>query len=93
MQAAIEALHQGTNQRLIQVTTPISLRQARAFAIQAAITDGLQPHHLQEYEKLAHLDFCARRRAAKKCRKLRMGAIPFSDAIKKARDGITRRCQ
>jgi hypothetical protein len=42
----------------------------RAFDIQAAVKDGLQPHHLQEYETIANLASSARKHAAKKCRKL-----------------------
>lgn len=38
----------------------------------------------REYESLAKLDLQCRRHAERKCRKLRMGAIPFSDDLKKA---------
>ena len=60
----------------------------RAYALQAEVPTGIQIQHGQEYEKLAHLDMCARQHAGKKCRKLRMGAVPFSDSIKKARGEI-----
>ena len=60
----------------------------RAFALQAAIPSGLQPHHFSEYETLANLDMNARRHAQKKCRKLQMGAVPYSDNIHKARSVI-----
>jgi hypothetical protein len=60
----------------------------RSFALQAAVPFGLTPAHHNEYETLAHLDLCARRHANKKCRKLRMGGIKFSDSIKKARGAI-----
>jgi len=55
----------------------------RAFELQAAIPRGLQQHHKDEYEKIAKLDADARKHAEKKCRKLWMGAVPFSDSIKK----------
>jgi hypothetical protein len=61
---------------------------ARAFALQSAIPSGLTDRHLKEYETLAHLDFCARNHAENKCRKLRMGAIEFSDTLKTARAAI-----
>jgi hypothetical protein len=60
----------------------------RAFALQASIPTGLQTHHQQEYETLAYLDFCAKRHADKTCRKLRMGAIAYSDSLKKARNAV-----
>jgi hypothetical protein len=60
----------------------------RAFALQAAIPEGLETQHHQEYERLAHLDLCARRNANKKCRKLRMGSVEFSDTVKIARGTI-----
>ena len=60
----------------------------RAFALQEAIPLGLTECHHQEYETLAQLDYCARQHANKKCRKLRMGAIEFSDTIKIARAKI-----
>ena len=60
----------------------------RAFSIQDEVTAGLNINHLQEYETIAHLDRCARKHAAKNCRKLRMGAVPFSDIIKKARGAV-----
>jgi hypothetical protein len=60
----------------------------RAFALQESIPTGLTIKHYQEYETLAHLDYCARQHASKKCRKLRMGAIEFSDTIKIARGKI-----
>ena len=59
-----------------------------SFDLQAAIPEGLQLQHCQEYEKIAHLDSCACKHAAKKCRKLSMGAVPFSDSINKARGEI-----
>jgi hypothetical protein len=54
----------------------------RAFAIQANIPNGVQPHHLSEYETVAHLDSCARKHAKKKCRKLKMGEVLYSLEIK-----------
>jgi hypothetical protein len=72
------------NQVLLQEHNRLHLC-TRAFSIQKAVPEGLQLQHRQEYEKLAHLDSCARKHAKKKCRKLRMGAIPFSDSINKAR--------
>jgi hypothetical protein len=75
------------NKILLQEHQRLRLGQ-RAFTIQEAVMTGLQPHHIHDYEKVAHLDFCARKHAAKKCRKLRMGAVPFSDTIKKARGAI-----
>jgi hypothetical protein len=60
----------------------------RAFALQAALPNGLQPHHLKEYETLANLDLNARRHASKNCRKLRMGAVLYSDDIRKARGAV-----
>jgi hypothetical protein len=59
-----------------------------AFAIQWSIGNGLSPQHCQEYKALAHLDLCAHHHAAKKCRKLRMGAIQYSDVINQARGEI-----
>ena len=60
----------------------------RSFDLQAEVPTGLQIQHRREYEKIAHLDLCSRKHAAKKCRKLRMGAVPFSDSINKARGEI-----
>ena len=60
----------------------------RSFDLQLAVPFGLTLQHKKEYETLAHLDNCARIHADKKCRKLRMGAIDFSDSIKKARSAI-----
>jgi hypothetical protein len=60
----------------------------RSFDLQAAVPSGLTIAHQREYETLAHLDFCARTHAEKKCRKLRMGAIPFSDTYKTFRNAI-----
>jgi len=54
---------------------------SRAFSIQSAVPTGLLLVHRTEYEKLAHLDSCARKHTSKKCRKLRMGAVPYSDLI------------
>ena len=75
------------NKILLQEHTRQHLRQ-RAFSIQSAVPSGLQITHRQEYEKLALLDNCARKHAKKKCGKLMLGAVPFSDSIKKARDAI-----
>ena len=60
----------------------------RAFALQTAVPSGLQPHHFREYETLANLDSNARAHANKKCRKLRMGAAPYSDNLHKAQAAI-----
>ena len=60
----------------------------RAFDLQAAIPNGLTTVHKQEYETLAHLDMCARKHANKKCRKLRMGYLEYSDTLKIARGAI-----
>jgi hypothetical protein len=60
----------------------------RAYALQASIPTGLTQAHHQEYETLAHLDFCARQHADKQCRKLRMGAVDFSDTINIVRGEI-----
>jgi hypothetical protein len=60
----------------------------RAFALQESIPQGLTLQHQQEYETLAHLDLCARRHANKKCRKLRMGALEYSDTMKITRGAI-----
>jgi hypothetical protein len=48
----------------------------------------LTPAHHKEYETITHLDDCARKDANKKCRKLRMGALKFSDYLKIARGTI-----
>jgi hypothetical protein len=37
----------------------------RAYALQAAIEEGLETQHHQEYERLSNLDLCARRHANK----------------------------
>jgi hypothetical protein len=37
----------------------------RAFALQESIPSGLAIKHHQEYENLAHLDYCARKHADK----------------------------
>ena len=60
----------------------------RSYSLQAEVPKGLQLKHCQEYETIAHLDSCSRKHAAKKCRKLRMGAVPFSDSIKIIRGEI-----
>jgi hypothetical protein len=60
----------------------------RAFALQAAIPNGLRSTHHQEYAILAHLDLCARQHANKKCRKLRMGNLDYSVALHKARSSV-----
>jgi hypothetical protein len=60
----------------------------RSFALQSAVPSGLTPAHHKEYETIAHLDDCAHTRANKKCRKLRMGALKFSDSLKIARGTI-----
>jgi hypothetical protein len=60
----------------------------RSFALQSAVPSGLTPAHHKEYETIAHLDDCARKHANKKCRKLRMGALDFSDSLKIARGTI-----
>ena len=60
----------------------------RSFALQSAVPSGLTSQHQKEYETLAHLDKCARSHADKKCRKLSMGAIDFSDSLKIARSAI-----
>jgi hypothetical protein len=44
--------------------------------------------HKQEYKTLAHLDMRARKHANKKCRKLRMGFLEYSDTLKIARGAI-----
>jgi hypothetical protein len=75
------------NKILRQEHDRLNLRP-RAFALQEAIPNGLTPDQLQEYETLAHLDLCARRHANKKCRKLRMGALEYSDTLKTARGAI-----
>jgi hypothetical protein len=60
----------------------------RAFKLQESIARGLTKAHHQEYETLAYLDFCTRQHANKKCRKIRMADIEFSDTIKIARGAI-----
>ena len=75
------------NKVVRQEHTRLRLKQ-RAFAIQTAIPNGLEERHWREYEKLAHLDFCARKHASKKCRKLKMGAIPFSDNVAVVRGAV-----
>jgi hypothetical protein len=60
----------------------------RAFALQASIPSGLTPQHHREYETLAKLDLDARRHANKKCRKLRMAEIEYSDTLKIARGEV-----
>jgi hypothetical protein len=75
------------NKVLKQEHRRLKLRK-RGFDIQAAIPMGLQTSHCIEYEKLAHLDSCARKHATKKCRKLTMGAVPFSEDFKKATSAV-----
>ncbi len=75
------------NKVLKQEHRRLKLRK-RGFDIQSAIPMGLQPSHYIEYEKLAHLDSCARKHATKKCRKLTMGAVPFSEEFKKATSAV-----
>ena len=60
----------------------------RAFALQAAIPEGLSTQHHQEYETITHLDQCARQHPNKKCRKLRMAAHEYSDTLKIVRGTI-----
>jgi hypothetical protein len=60
----------------------------RSFALQSTVPLGLTPAHHKEYQTIAHLDDCARKHANKKCRKLRMGALKFSDSLKIARGTI-----
>jgi hypothetical protein len=60
----------------------------RAFDLQAAVPSGLTSDHHCEYEKIAYLDDCARKHANKKCRKLCMGALAFSDTLKIAQGAI-----
>jgi hypothetical protein len=48
----------------------------------------LTPAHHKEYETIPHLDDCARKHANKKCWKLQMGALNFSDSLKIARGTI-----
>jgi hypothetical protein len=75
------------NKVLKQEHSRLRLRP-QAFAIQKAVLTGLKQKHRQDYEKIAHLDHCARKHAAKKCRKLRMGAVPFSESVVNARGEI-----
>jgi hypothetical protein len=56
--------------------------------LQSAVPFGLTPAHHKEYDTIAHLDDCARKQANKKCRKLRVGALEFSDSLKIARGTI-----
>ena len=42
----------------------------------------------QEYEKLAELDFQCRQYAERRCRKLHMGKVPFSENLRKADDVV-----
>jgi hypothetical protein len=60
----------------------------RAFALQESIPLGLTAHQYLEYETLAQLDSCACKHANKKCCKLWMGSIEFSDRFKIARGQI-----
>jgi hypothetical protein len=60
----------------------------RSFDLQSAVPQRLTTPNKQEYEKLAHLDKCARSHPNKKCRKLRMGALEYSDTLKIARGEI-----
>jgi hypothetical protein len=61
---------------------------ARSFDLQISVPLGLTQAQYTEYETLAHLDDCARKHANKKCRKLCMGAIEYSDSFKIARGAV-----
>ena len=84
-----------TDPRVVQKYNKILRREhtrqklgPRAFALQAAIPSGLTTEHHKEYEKLAHIDICARQHANKKCQKLRMAAREYSDTLKITRGSI-----
>jgi hypothetical protein len=57
----------------------------RAFQLQTIITRPLQPYHIREYEKIRKIRMNARKYADKRCRKLHMGNVPFSEELAKAR--------
>ncbi len=60
----------------------------RSFDLQRTVPTGLDIQHQQEYNTIGKLDRDARTYAATKCRKLSMGAVPFSDSFKKAKSAV-----
>jgi hypothetical protein len=60
----------------------------RAYVLQENLVRPLTPDLILEYEKLRRIRTDARRYADKKCRKLRMGGVPFSPEITQARTKI-----
>ena len=71
-------------------TTFLNERNAikRAYALQEQISIPLPQEYVEEYEKIRRIRQDARRHADKKCRKLRMGGVPFSIELTKARTTI-----
>jgi hypothetical protein len=60
----------------------------RAYALQTKLVQPLTEDLINEYEKLRRIRSDARRYADKKCRKLRMGGIPYSPELSLARTKI-----
>jgi hypothetical protein len=60
----------------------------RAYRLQEQLTQPLSEEHIMEYEKLRQIRKDARSHADKKCRKLRMGGVPYSVELNKARQTI-----
>ena len=60
----------------------------RAYTLQEQLVTPLPEEHIIEYEKLRRIRKDARQYADKKCRKLRMGGVPFSVELTKARTTI-----
>ena len=57
----------------------------RAYRLQEEIERPLPAHLILEYEKLRRIRMDARKHADKKCRKLRMGGVPYSVELTQAR--------
>lgn len=62
--------------------------QTRQFTLEASITGAMTDYQSSEFEKIMRLRNQGRTYADSKCRKLRMGNVPFSLELKAARDKI-----
>ena len=60
----------------------------RAYKLQEQLALPLPEEYIEEYEKLRRIRMDARKYADKKCRKLRMGGVPFSLELAQARTKI-----
>ena len=60
----------------------------RAYALQVQLVIPLPQEYAEEYKKIRRIRQDARRHTDKKCGKLRMGGVPFSIELTKARTTI-----